>query len=119
MPEELETLLRRYRPVGPPPDLRARVIGRRPSTGDWAWLAAAAALAVVTVLLRTSASNAMLTALQTTDEAPQTAVVRALAASLDPEEHAGVLAETIILQEQVRAAHAGTPETSNPGTSNQ
>jgi hypothetical protein len=60
----------------------------------------------------------MLTALQPIDEAPQTAVVRTLAASLDSEEHAYVLAEIIVLQEQVRAAHAGTPETSNPGTSN-
>ena len=119
MPEDIEKLIRRYRPVGPPPGLRGRVIGRRSSTADWAWPAAAAALAVVTVLLRAGASNAMLTALQPVDAAPQTAIVQALAASLESEEHAYVLAETIVLQERVRAAHAGTPETSNPGRSNQ
>jgi hypothetical protein len=90
-------------------------MGRRSwaGAGDWAWLAAAAALALLTVLLRTSGTNAMLTGLQPIDEAPQATIVRALAASLESEEHADILAETIVLQEQVRAAHAGTPETPN------
>ena len=109
MSEDLETLLRRYRPVGPPPELRARAVGRRSAFGDWAWLAAAAALAVVTVFLRTSEGNTLAASLQPIEE-PHAAIVRSLAASLESEEHAYVLAETIILQEQVRAAHAGTPE---------
>lgn len=112
MPEDVENLLRRYRPVGPPPELRARVAGRRSTSGDWVWLAAAAALAVVTVLLRTSGGLALAASLQPIEEG-HGAMVRALAASLDSEEHAYVLAATIALQEQVRAAHAGTPETEN------
>lgn len=42
---ELEDLLRRYRPAGPPPDLRARIVaGPAPVPRTWPWAAAAAAL---------------------------------------------------------------------------
>ena len=42
---ELEDLLRRYRPAGPPPDLRARIMpGAVPVRRTWPWAVAAAAL---------------------------------------------------------------------------
>ena len=37
---ELEDLLRRYRPAGPPPDLRARIVaGPAPVPRTWPWAA--------------------------------------------------------------------------------
>ena len=112
MPDDVEDLIRRYRPVGPPPELRARVLGRTSAAGDWAWLAAAAALAIVTVMLR-GTGGSPLPAYFAPREEPHAAIVRDLAASLDAEEHAYFLAETIVLQEQVRAANAATPEVPN------
>ena len=42
---ELDGLLRRYRPSGPPPDLRARVLRAEPvNRPAWPWAAAAAIL---------------------------------------------------------------------------
>jgi hypothetical protein len=46
---DLETLLRRYRPVGPPPALRERILRPGRSRGPWWWLGAAAALFAVVV----------------------------------------------------------------------
>lgn len=50
---ELDDLLRRYRPTGPPPDLRARVLaGTVPAGRTWPWVAAAAVLLAATVGLQ-------------------------------------------------------------------
>jgi hypothetical protein len=52
MSHDIEDLLRRYQPAGPPPSLRARILGDagdRPRT--WPWAAAAAALLGATVAL--------------------------------------------------------------------
>jgi hypothetical protein len=49
-PDELETLLRRYRPIGPPPALRPRIVHAAiPGTDrrDWLPVAAAVLFAVV------------------------------------------------------------------------
>lgn len=53
---ELEELLRRYRPVGPPLDLRARVLSAD-TRRAWPWAAAAAALLAATVYFHTSANH--------------------------------------------------------------
>ena len=45
--DQLETLLRRYRPIGPPPELRDRVIRPRLRWREWLLPTAAAAAAVV------------------------------------------------------------------------
>jgi hypothetical protein len=43
--QEIEVLLRRYRPAGPRPDLRARILAdAAPVPRSWPWAAAAAAL---------------------------------------------------------------------------
>jgi hypothetical protein len=50
--DQIEDLLRRVRPAGPPPRLRARIISaRRPVPRAWPWVSAAAALLVLTVAL--------------------------------------------------------------------
>ena len=42
---EIEDVLRRYRPAGPAPDVRARIVaGERPEGRVWPWAAAAAVL---------------------------------------------------------------------------
>jgi hypothetical protein len=55
---ELEDLLRRVRPAGPPPGLRARIAGCRRPPRAWPWVAAAAALLIVTAVLQVSAERA-------------------------------------------------------------
>ena len=58
--QELEDLLRRYEPVGPPASLRARVLaGPTPVRRAWPWVAAAAALLVATISLRDAADRAV------------------------------------------------------------
>ena len=52
--DPIEDALRRYRPVGPPADLRARILEAPAPKRAWPWAAAAAALLAVTV-----ASNAL------------------------------------------------------------
>lgn len=49
----LEQFLRQYRPVGPPADLRTRVLTPPPPGRVWPWAAAAAALLAVGVALQT------------------------------------------------------------------
>jgi hypothetical protein len=57
---ELDDLLRRYRPAGPPPALRARVMAGVPDVRrTWPWAAAAAALLAATVYLHQSADDAV------------------------------------------------------------
>jgi hypothetical protein len=55
---QLEDLLRRVQPAGPPPGLRARVAERRRPLRAWPWVAAAAALLVITAVLQASAERA-------------------------------------------------------------
>jgi hypothetical protein len=53
MDPDLDDLLRRYRPAGPPPELRARVVGATTPAGrTWPWVAAAAVLLAATVGLQ-------------------------------------------------------------------
>jgi hypothetical protein len=46
---DLEALLRRHRPVAPPPGLRERVLFASDGRGAWTWLAVAAALLAVVI----------------------------------------------------------------------
>jgi hypothetical protein len=53
--EEIETILRRYRPCGPPPALRARCVAP-PRVARWPYIAAAALLVVAFGTYRASAT---------------------------------------------------------------
>ena len=58
--EELEHVLRRYEPVGPPASLRTRVLGGQTSVRRaWPWVAAAAALLALTISLHEAAGRRM------------------------------------------------------------
>ncbi len=48
-------VLRRYRPAGPPPTLRGRVIHVKPAGRTWPWAVAAAALLASSVALNVGA----------------------------------------------------------------
>jgi len=53
--DEILDSLRRYRPVGPSPRLRGRVIQVKPAARTWPWAVAAAALLVFSITLHTVA----------------------------------------------------------------
>jgi hypothetical protein len=50
----IESVLRRYRPVGPPADLQARILAARRT---WPWAVAAAALLALTLGARTGVAG--------------------------------------------------------------
>lgn len=110
MTDDVENLLNQYRPAGPPPDFRARLIdagGRRDAVGLWA--TAAAALFLMTVLLRTA------TSMQVAGVRPQAADLTAvavdrLAVALGGTAEARRVAEMITAQEQARATRAASAE---------
>jgi hypothetical protein len=52
---DIEDLLRRHRPLGPPAHLRARVLTPQPPQRIWPWAAAAAALVLSVLTLRLAA----------------------------------------------------------------
>lgn len=55
---EIEDLLRRYRPAGPPPDLRARVMTEAAPVGrTWPWVAAAGVLLATVVGLNLATAH--------------------------------------------------------------
>ena len=53
--DQIEDLLRRVQPAGPPPELRARILATRPARPAWPWAAAAAALLLAIAGLQWSA----------------------------------------------------------------
>ena len=53
--DDILSSLRRYRPVGPPPRLRSRVVQVKPPARTWPWAVAAAALLAVSIALNTGA----------------------------------------------------------------
>jgi hypothetical protein len=54
---DLEKLLRRYRPAGPPAELRVRIATTHRAPRTWTWAAAAAALIAVMVGFHVSADR--------------------------------------------------------------
>jgi hypothetical protein len=107
--DDLEDLLRRYRPVGSPPGLRARIVGaaRRPAPGPWTWIpsAAAAAAALAFYLLAASARREMSAGLTKIDPY-RDASIRALAADLGGDEEAGRVAAMLIEMNEATATSA-------------
>jgi len=54
---QVEELLKRYRPAGPPNALRERCLPPSPATRVWPWAAAAAALLAITVGIKAAAAD--------------------------------------------------------------
>ena len=97
----VEDLLRKYRPSGPPPDLRARIVTREYQV--WRWATAAAALLVVAMLLHRAADRLLVTATLPMAQAAE-AQIEELSALLGGTPEARRLAETEIMRVRDRAA---------------
>ena len=92
-----ESALRRYRPVGPPADLHARLA---PPRRVWPWAAAAAALLAVTLGARAGIGN--LASQVPTVPDPMARAVADLAQSLGGDAPARQMAELIIVEQQMQ-----------------
>ena len=111
--DELEDRLKRYRPVGPPADLRARIVAAaEPASRRWAWVpsAAAAAAACLFYVLAASARRDLSAELVKTDP-HRDAIVHALAADLGGDEEAGAVAARLIEMDETTAALGTAPGT--------
>jgi hypothetical protein len=96
---EVRELLGRYRPVGPPPDLRGRVFRSSVrSSRNWPWAVAAAALLAATLGLHSATNHVLATVAQ--PSAPLT--VDALAAAMGGTDEARQAAELIVKEQKFR-----------------
>ena len=106
---EIEELLRRYRPAGPPSQLRARVTAPMPAQRIWPWAAAAAVLLLSLMTLRISARSETANAdLQFGPDAADRAVEE-LSQLLGDTVDARAVAASIVMEEQLRALTAPMP----------
>jgi hypothetical protein len=105
---DVEDLLRRVRPVGPPAELRRRIEqggGRsREERRAWPWAAAAAALLILTAGLRVEISR--LETRVTVPPDPGAAVIEDLAVRLGGDVQARRRAALMVLEQQMRAERA-------------
>jgi hypothetical protein len=109
--DELEDLLRRVRPAGPPPELRARIvrssgaISARRVQRTWPWAAAAAALLVATLALHQAARLGAASAIDLST--PRDETVEALADMFGGDREARAIAELMIATDQARSERNG------------
>lgn len=107
--DQLETLLRRYRPTGPPPELRDRVIRPRLRWREWLLPTAAAAAAVMFYAL-TDATRRQVVNGPSADAAREVAVAE-LTAQLGGDEVARLQAEHVMNEiDAMRRADPGPQE---------
>ena len=98
---EIKALLRKYRAVGPPAEMRERILAETNLAVTWAWVGAAAALLIVTstlqLAIRATAAGAGL------GLAPSSVsrVTEDLANRLGGDRRAREMAELIVLEQQV------------------
>lgn len=95
--DELEALLRRYRPAGPTADLRGRAIyPSRPQWRQWLLPATAAAAAVLFYALTDSTHRRVISATSPSDAAREKAIAE-IAIDLGGDESARLAAERLIV----------------------
>jgi hypothetical protein len=106
---EVEHLLRRYRPAGPPPHLRSLIVAPLRVQRIWPWATAAAVLLASMMALRVGArSEAASVDLQLGPDAAERAVEE-LSQMLGDTTDARALAESMVMAEQLRADTAPLP----------
>lgn len=100
---ELDDLLRRYRPAGPPPELRARVAANAgPVRRTWPWAAAAAALLAATVYLHESTDRLAAGARVNSSHNGRQEAIALLSETLGGDASAQMMADLIISTEEMR-----------------
>ncbi|HEX6975263.1 MAG TPA: hypothetical protein VF147_12750 [Vicinamibacterales bacterium] len=109
---ELDVLLRRYRPVGPGPHLRARILRRARPGRLWPWVGAAAALLLSTIALHVGANRQA--ARLTAGVDPTAVVFEDLTRRLGGDDAARRLAERIVLEQQIRDESPMPPTQGEP-----
>ena len=100
---EIEDLLRRYSPVGPPAGLRERIFATAPSRLIWPWASAAAALLISAMTFHVASGYEVGSADVTLGPAAATRVADDLTDMLGGDAAARDLAEFIIVEQQVRS----------------
>ena len=115
----IEELLRRYRPIDPPAELRTRILARLrepPVRRAWPWAVAAAALLLVTLASHVALDReaAKTAAVMTSASETHARVAADLTEMLGGDDEARRLAELIIAEQTARRESA--PDTSGPAS---
>ena len=98
---DVEQLLRRYRPVGPPSELAARIVGDTSSRRIWPWAAAAAALLALTLGAKAASERLVGTMAMPPD--PIVTAADDLIDRFGTDETSRRLVESMIAEQQIRA----------------
>lgn len=98
---EIEDLLRKYRPVGPPAEMRQRIRATIRVPLIWPWASAAAALLILGLTLQFAAGNASAGAHLNLGPSAVARVTEDLTNMLGGDLRARELAEFIVLEQQV------------------
>lgn len=113
---EIEDLLRRYRPVGPPAKLRERILGTDRVPRIWPWASAAAALLVSALTLHLAGRYEAASADLRLGPAAVVRVADDLTAVLGGGAAARQLAEFIVVEQQARSEASSAAIESTTGT---
>jgi hypothetical protein len=100
---EIEDLLRKYRPVGPPADLRQRIFAATRVPLIWPWASAAAALLVLGLTLQLAARNETAGAEMNLGPSAAARVTDDLTEMLGGDLRARELAEFIVVEQRVHS----------------
>lgn len=106
---DLDALLRRHRPVGPPAGLRERVLLMPDRRGDWAWLGVAAALLVIVVGSQVATGWEIDTVAAALATGTDTGEQQTLLDLLGDDESARQLALFRLAEQEARRAYAPAP----------
>ena len=99
----VENRLRRYRPVGPPPRLRERIVATARIRRIWPWASAAAALLVSALTFHVASGYTVATADVTRGPAAAARLIDDLTDVLGSDVAARALAEFIMVEQQIRS----------------
>jgi hypothetical protein len=108
---DIDDLLRRVRPAGPPAELRARLLRAAPAPRAWPWVGAAAASLVAAAGLQLASSTAIDRADMPSLSDPDASIVQATTDTLGGDVTARRLAEFMLIEQELR----GEPTSTDPG----
>ena len=100
---EIEDLLRKYRPVGPPAEMRQRILATTRVLRIWPWASAAAALLILGLTFHLAARNEVAGADLHLGPADVVRVTEDLTNMLGGDRRARELAEFIVVEQQVHS----------------